>query len=174
MKTHYLISLCSKNSNINFEEFKIKSNHLLINTLKEWTEEPLFEIENNLELNKDYHFYFKKLNKFREKISAIILKNYGYRETINSNNIEFILFFDIDDILIDFYGESAENNYKSDKFEGIVEIVEELTIKFKSLNYQENFKFLFDNKCSKLPEDMKKWNEIVKKMNRVKQYIDVD
>ncbi len=38
MNLHYIVSLCSITSKIDFEDFKIKSNSLLIKTLDSWVE----------------------------------------------------------------------------------------------------------------------------------------
>lgn len=54
MNLHYIVSLCSTTSKMDFEDFKIKSNSLLIKTLYSWVEEPLMEAENNTALNTDF------------------------------------------------------------------------------------------------------------------------
>lgn len=36
MNLHYIVSLCSTTSKMDFEDFKIKSNSLLIKTLDSW------------------------------------------------------------------------------------------------------------------------------------------
>lgn len=172
MNTHYLVSLCSINSNVEFEEFQYKCNELLDKTLKCWIEEPLSEIETNVALSKEYHFYFKKLSKFREIISESILNNHGFmkKQDCENNNEKFVLFFDIDKIVSEFHG----NNYSQKKFQDVLQIIEELTIKFKSFNYLDNLTFLFEHGCNKLPEEMQNWNEVVKGMFKEKSYEEVE
>jgi hypothetical protein len=172
MNTHYLVSLCSVNSNIDFEEFQHKCSELLNKTLMSWIEDPLTEIELNLELSKEYHSYFIKLSQFREKLSIAIMNNHGFmnKKNCEDNNDKFILFFDIDKIGEEFHGEA----YSQKKFQDVLQIIEELTVKFKSFNYLDSLTFLFEHECNKLPEEMKKWNEIVRGMFKEKSFIVIE
>lgn len=169
MNLHYVVSLCSITSKMDFENFKIKSNSLLQKTLDSWVEEPLMEAENNTALNTDFIPYFKKLSIFREKISFIILKNCNFELKILDDTPKYIMYFDIDKIVLEFHGSLDKS-----KFEDIVQIVEELTVKFKSFNYIENFNFLIEHNCSTLPEERKEWSEVVKSMFKEKNYIPID
>lgn len=169
MNLHYVVSLCSTTSKMDFEDFKIKSNSLLIKTLESWVEEPLAEAENNTALNSDFIPYFKKLSNFRKKISAIILENCNFDLKIIEETPKYIMYFDIDKIVLEFHG-----SYDKSKFEDIVEIVEELTVKFKSFNYIENFAFLIEHNCSTLPQERKEWSEVVRSMFKEKNYIPID